>query len=157
MRSLGLVGLFEYVCALSQNWSNKIYLFSFENIQNSPPNPAISWFHNEIQMTRLFISLFLCTLQSYFKIPHSASTYMCITFVLYYLLQFQITGETSECRFECTTYWRRNGWGDYGSRWFRESYRNHWAQTKKIPQSYHCLCAFAGKNKFGLFEKKTRN
>ena len=29
---LGLAGLFEYVC------SNKIYLFCFEKIQNSPPN-----------------------------------------------------------------------------------------------------------------------
>ena len=41
-RLQGLAGLFEYVCALSQNKSNKIYLFSFENIQNSPPNPAMS-------------------------------------------------------------------------------------------------------------------
>ena len=32
MRSQGLAGLFKYVCALSQNRSNKIYLFSFENI-----------------------------------------------------------------------------------------------------------------------------
>ena len=35
------MGLFEYVCALSQNRSNKIYLFSFEIIQNSPPNLGI--------------------------------------------------------------------------------------------------------------------
>ena len=41
-RLQGLAGLFEYVCALSQNKSNKIYLFSFENIQNSLPNPEIS-------------------------------------------------------------------------------------------------------------------
>ena len=40
-RSLGLAGLFEYVSVLSQNRSDKIYLFSFENIQNSPPNPAL--------------------------------------------------------------------------------------------------------------------
>ena len=40
-RSLGLAGLFEYVSELSQNRSDKIYLFSFENIQNSPPNPAL--------------------------------------------------------------------------------------------------------------------
>ena len=51
MKSHGLAGLFEYVCALSQNRSNKIYPFSFENIQNSPPNPAMSWFDNAIQMT----------------------------------------------------------------------------------------------------------
>ena len=49
--TLGLAGLFEYVCALSQNRSSKIYLLSFENIQNSMPNQVISWFNNEIQMT----------------------------------------------------------------------------------------------------------
>ena len=40
-RSLGLAGIFEYVSELSQNRSDKIYLFSFENIQNSPLNPAL--------------------------------------------------------------------------------------------------------------------
>ena len=50
-RLQGLAGLFEYVCALSQNKSNKIYLFSFENIQNSMPNQVISGFNNGIQMT----------------------------------------------------------------------------------------------------------
>ena len=29
---LGLAGFFEYVCGLSPNSINKIYLFSFENI-----------------------------------------------------------------------------------------------------------------------------
>ena len=57
MRSLGLMGLFEYVCALSQNRSNKIYLISFENIQNSMSNPAILWFNNGIQMT-MSLSIF---------------------------------------------------------------------------------------------------
>ena len=38
--SLGLAGLFEYVCALFQNRSTtKIYLLSYQNIQNCPPNP----------------------------------------------------------------------------------------------------------------------
>ena len=48
-----LAGLFEYVCAQSQNRSSERYLFSFENIQNSPPNPSISSsrFDNRIQMT----------------------------------------------------------------------------------------------------------
>ena len=49
-RSLGLAGLFEYVCALSQKRSSKIYHFSFENIWNNPPNQWILWF-NRIQMT----------------------------------------------------------------------------------------------------------
>ena len=40
-RSLGFTDFFEYVSELSQNRSDKIYLFSFENIQNSPPNPAL--------------------------------------------------------------------------------------------------------------------
>ena len=53
MRSLGLAGLFEYVCAISQNRSSKeLYLFSFENIQNNPQNPVISGINNGIQMTK---------------------------------------------------------------------------------------------------------
>ena len=40
-----------YICALSQNRSNKLYLFSFENIQNSPPNPVNLRFNNRIQLT----------------------------------------------------------------------------------------------------------
>ena len=37
LRSLGLVELFENVRALSENRSNKMYLFSFQNIENRPP------------------------------------------------------------------------------------------------------------------------
>ena len=48
---MSLSGLFEYARALSQKRSSKIYLFSFENIQNSPPNPAILGFNNRIQMS----------------------------------------------------------------------------------------------------------
>ena len=51
MKSHGFAGWFEYVCALSQNRSSKIYLFSFEKNQKCLPNPAISLFDNEIQIT----------------------------------------------------------------------------------------------------------
>ena len=61
MRSLG----FEYICALSQNRSNKIYSFSFENIQNRSLNPAISWFKNGIQMT---MPLVFCA-KHYYLLP----------------------------------------------------------------------------------------
>ena len=48
LRSLGLVELFENVRALSENRSNKIFLISFQNIENSPPNPGISWLNKWI-------------------------------------------------------------------------------------------------------------
>ena len=47
---------------MSQNRSSKIYLFSFENIQNNPPNPAISRFNNGIKKTRPLVHYF-----SYFQ------------------------------------------------------------------------------------------
>ena len=47
--TLGLAGLFEYVCALSQNRSNK--RFSFQNIQNSRQTQKSCDFYNVIQMT----------------------------------------------------------------------------------------------------------
>ena len=46
---MDLAGLFEYVCVLSQNRSNIMHMFSFENIQN--PYLAIAWFNDGIQMT----------------------------------------------------------------------------------------------------------
>ena len=42
--SLGLSYLYEYVCALSQNRSNKIYLSSFESTYSrQPTKPSNSW------------------------------------------------------------------------------------------------------------------
>ena len=45
--------------ALSQKRSNKIYLFSFQNIKISPPNLEISWFNNGMQMIMPLIQIFL--------------------------------------------------------------------------------------------------
>ena len=44
----GFGGIIENVRALSENRSNKMYLFSFQNIENSPPNPGISWLNKWI-------------------------------------------------------------------------------------------------------------
>ena len=40
------MGLFENVKALSQNRSNKIDVFTFDNVQNSQPNWVTAGFHS---------------------------------------------------------------------------------------------------------------